>query len=159
MGHRVVREVEWARECAWPSFIPQPKRLRGTKALGLGYERKLARELARSLPKTRHGQWYEYCADSEKGWCQPDFVVPLWEATLVLECKLANIEQAQAQLSELYVPILRQVYEKPVRAIIVSKSVRAIPRGVLVCGSLLDAIRLTGQGECPVLHWLGRGPL
>jgi len=86
-------------------------------------------------------------------------VVSFTGALLVLECKLKNIEQAQAQLVQLYLPVLRTCYSRDVRAIIVSRSLSALPSGCLVARNLLEAIQLTGAGVVPVLHWLGRGPL
>jgi hypothetical protein len=135
------------------------RRLRGSKGIGLSYEKRFAENIRRCLPGAKHGQWYEYCADGTRGYCQPDVVVPFTGALLVLECKLKNIEQAQAQLVQLYLPILRVCYSRDVRAIIVSRSLSALPSGCLVARNLLEAIQLTGAGVVPVLHWLGRGPL
>lgn len=136
-----------------------PRRLRGSKGIGLSYEKRFAESIQRSLPAARHGQWYEFFADGESGFCQPDVVVPFSGATLVLECKLKNIEQAQAQLLQLYVPILRACYARDVRSIIVSRSLSALPVGSLVARNLLEALQMSGAGFTPVLHWLGRGPL
>jgi hypothetical protein len=131
----------------------------GSKGIGLSYERRFAEALLRALPNARHGQWYEYLADGQRGFCQPDVVVPFERSLLVLECKLKNIEQARGQLIQLYVPVLRACYSRDVRAVVVSRSLSALPDDALVARNLLEAIQLTGNGVMPVLHWLGRGPV
>ena len=135
------------------------RRLRGSKGFGLSYEKRFAQTIQRALPGAKHGQWFEFCADGTTGYCQPDVVVPCTGAVLVLECKLKNVEQAERQLVQLYLPILRKCYGLPVRAIIVARSLSALPNGALVARNLLEAIQMTGAGFVPVLHWLGRGPL
>lgn len=135
------------------------RRLRGSKGIGLSYEKRFAESLKRSLPGAKHGQWYEFFADGANGFCQPDVVVPFSSAMLVLECKLKNVEQAEAQLLQLYLPILQKCYSLPVRAIIVTRSLSALPVRSLVARNLLEAIQMTSAGFMPVLHWLGRGPL
>jgi hypothetical protein len=133
--------------------------LRGSKAFGLSYEKRFAELAQKCLPGARHGQWYEYCADGQRGYCQPDVVVPFTGTMLVLECKLRNVEQALGQLVQLYMPILRTCYSREVRAIIVTRSLSALPSGALVARNLLEAIQMSKCDEIPVLHWLGRGPL
>jgi hypothetical protein len=115
--------------------------------------------LQRSLPGARHGQWYEYQADGQHGWCQPDVVVPLAGAVLILECKLKNVEQAQGQLVQLYLPVIRACYARPTWAAIVVRSLSALPSGSLVARNLLEALQMAKQDVVPVLHWLGRGPI
>lgn len=127
--------------------------------MGITYEKRFAEAIQRSLAGAKHGQWFEYFADGQHGYCQPDVVVPFTNATLVLECKLKNVEQAQAQIIQLYRPILEKCYSKQVRAIVVSRSLSALPFGSVVATTLLAAIQLTKEGKMPVLHWLGRGPL
>jgi hypothetical protein len=160
MSHRVVCNVQWAKECQRPSCIPMPKRKpRGSKGFGLSYEHRFAENLRRSLPGARHGQWYEYMADGRTGFCQPDVVVPLAGAVLVLECKLKAVEQAQGQLIQLYLPVIRACYEKPTWAAIVVRSLSALPAGSLVARNLLEALQMAKADVVPVLHWLGRGPI
>ncbi len=157
--HRIVCNVEWARETTRPLGLPRPKRLRGSKGAGISYERRFAKEIQRGLPHALHGQWFEYCADGKRGYCQPDVLVHFALATLVLECKLRNVEEAQGQIVQLYSPVLQRAYNKPVRAIIVARSLSALPSDVLVARTLLEALQMANAGEVPVLHWLGRGPL
>jgi len=157
--HRMVAHVEWARESPRPSGIPQAKRLKGSKGIGLSYERRFAELAQKCLPGARHGQWYEYSADGRRGYCQPDVIVPFTREVLVLECKLRNVEQAQGQLVQLYLPVLRECYQKQARAIIVVRSLSGLVPGSLVARNLLEAIQMAKADEMPVLHWLGRGPL
>lgn len=157
--HRIVASVEWAREIPRPTCIPKARNLRGSKGIGLSYEKRFAEVAQKCLPGARHGQWFEYLADGRRGYCQPDVIVPFTGVLLVLECKLRNVEQAEAQLVQLYLPVLRACYNQQVRAIVVTKSLSALPSGSLVARNLLEAIQMTKTGEMPVLHWLGRGPL
>jgi hypothetical protein len=160
MSHRVVCNVQWAKECSRPTCIPQTKRKpRGSKGFGLSYESRFAENIQRSLPGAKHGQWYEYRADGQCGYCQPDVVVPLTGAVLVLECKLRNVEQAEGQLVQLYLPLLRACYARPVWGIIVARSLSALPAGSLVARNLLEALQMAKNDVVPVLHWLGRGPI
>ena len=157
MPHRVVQNVEWAKPCERPGFIGRG-RARGTKALGLSYEKKLATALSRAHGPHYHGQWYHYFADGKNGWCQPDFVLLSSLRIVVVECKLTNIEEATEQLDELYFPVLRAAYRLPVCGIIVVKSLTRLPPVATVCSTLTGA--LNEAHRCvPVLHWIGQGPI
>ncbi len=163
MAHRIVCSVEWAKETQRPSCIPQSRRLRGSKGQGVRYEKEFAKQLKRSAAfhSAQHGQWFEYVADGEHGFCQPDVIIRLTDATLVFECKLRNIEQAWAQIIQLYRPILRRCYNSPVRGIVVSRSLSALPANAVVCTGIVGALDVLARmpDVIPVLHWLGRGPL
>lgn len=157
MSHRRVEHVEWAKPVARPACIPR-SRPRGTKGLGLAYERKVAKVLTKHAPGVETGPWFEYLADGKFGYCQPDFV--MWHnlEIVVFECKLTNVEQATEQLLDLYFPILRAVYRVPVRGIIVTKSVHRCPQLATICSSLDTALKLS-TSRVPVLHWIGQGPI
>lgn len=157
MSHRKVSEVEWARRCERPKCIPRA-RVRGTAAKGLAYERALSRVLVRALPDVKYGQWYEYKADGSCGYCQPDFVYGEVLATYVFECKLTNVEEATEQLLDLYFPVLRRAHSRPVRGIIVTRSVHRVPGLAFVTSSLSEAMKVS-ETRVPVLHWIGRGEL
>lgn len=156
--HRKVENVVWARMCARPTCIPQARRLRGTKAKGLAYERSLAKALHAALPSAVYGQWFSYEADGEHGYCQTDF---LWHANgqvYLIECKLTNVEQATEQMLDLYLPVLHCAFKTRVRGIIVVRSVHRVPALATIVRTLNEAIELTKE-KVPVLHWIGHGPL
>ena len=157
MSYRTVHEVEWARRCERPACIPRA-RVRGTAARGLSYERGLARALKPALPGVQYGPWYSYKADGATGYCQPDFVYVEHAACYVLECKLTNVEEATEQLLDLYFPVLRRAHSRPVRGVIVARSVHRAPALAHIAHSLSEAMEIS-EFRVPVLHWLGRGAL
>ena len=153
-SRRIMGQVR-AKPCARPACIPR-SRPRGAKALGLRYER----ALARALPHGRHGPWYEFIDANGPGYCQPDIVLDMGECMFVLESKLSNVEQAKAQIEDLYVPVLTAAHRTKVHGIIV---VRHLTPGVdlaLVHDTLQSAMIAAVRGsQLPLLHWLGRGRL
>jgi hypothetical protein len=156
--HRTVHNIAWAKECESKPFMRGPRRVTGTRAKGISYERTLAKTLRATLPGVRHGQWFVYHADGNLGYCQTDFIRLSSGCVHVLECKLSNVEEATEQFLDLYFPILKKVYALPVYGIIVTKSVHRVPDLAHITSSLSEALRLA-ETRVPVLHWLGRGPL
>jgi len=151
-------KVEWAHECAPPDFA-KPRRLRGSKAAGLTYERKLAKVLPKG---TKHGQWFAYSVDGKVKFCQPDFLLLGRSELAVLEAKLADVTAASEQLRGLYVPVLRAAYGKKVLPVIVTRSLSRLPEEAdidEVCCRLIEALDLARAGKLPVLHWIGSGRL
>ncbi len=146
---------EWAHECPAPSFA-RKKRASGTRALGLSYERKLARALP---PGTLHGQWFIYSEQGRVGYCQPDFLLRGRSELAVLEAKLTDIEAAEEQLRALYAPVLGVCYGKKVLSVVVSRSLARCPAHAEVCDSLAEALQVARCGRLPVLHWIGTGRL
>jgi len=145
--------VEWAHKCEVPDFA-RTKRASGTRALGLAYERKLAKVLPAGA---LHGQWFIYRADGRVGYCQPDFLLKGKSEVAVLEAKLADVELAWDQLKCLYTPVLRHFYEREPLCVVVTRSVARVPANAEVCETLKDALRVARAGLMPVLHWIGTG--
>jgi hypothetical protein len=151
---RRLSQVSWAHECEAPGFAKR-SRLRGTKALGVSYEKKLARALPRG---SLHGQWFVYSADGRVGYCQPDFLLRGRSELAVLEAKLTDVEAAWEQLEGLYAPVLEACYSKKVLKIAVTRSVARVGASERVCETLAEAIMLARSAHFrPVLHWLGTG--
>lgn len=158
MTHRKLHEVEWAKACERPACIPRG-RARGTAARGKAFERAFASALHRAWPSVRYGQWFEYRADGEHGFCQPDFLHLGLSVVHVIECKLTNVEEATEQLLDLYFPVLRRAYPgRSVRGMIVARSVHRAPSAALVVPTLTQALEVCDV-RVPVLHWIGRGAL
>jgi hypothetical protein len=150
-----VVQVEWAHECEAPAFA-RKKRLRGTKALGVSYEKKLAK----MLPKgTLHGQWFIYSVADKPKYCQPDFLLRGKSELAVLEAKLTDIEAAWEQLEGLYAPVLRACYGKKILLVTVSRSLTRLAAGSKVCETLAEALQAARGGQRAVLHWIGTGSL
>ena len=153
---RLVQNVTFAAPCLAPLWL-KPNRSRGTKALGLAYER----ALARSVPSAYRGQWWHYIADGQPGWCQTDFHFMGRKRIVVLEAKLTDYDGAMEQLLGLYLPVLRVAYpSREISGVVVLKSLRQIMPGVAVADSLAQAMRwVEAGGSPPVVHWLGKGPI
>lgn len=138
-----------------PRGIPAPRRQRGTRALGLAYERKLAR----ALPNCLHNPWFLYEDAAGRGYCCVDVLASWRGAPVVLECKLTNVPEALTQLRELYLPVVSLAFRAPARGVIVVKHATHVrSAGLPLCTSLEEALELPPE-PIPALHWLGSGPL
>lgn len=105
----------------WPGFIPRPKGLKGSKAQGRAYEKKVARKLQRIWPGLISGQWFEYKDSNGIGCCQVDHYVVLPEQIVLFECKLTETDYAFSQIDLLYRPVLEMMYHRPVTGVQVCK--------------------------------------
>lgn len=137
-----------------PDCIPIG-RPRGAKALGVRYERQLAKHLG---PKALHGPWFECQTPSGHRYCQPDFVVDLGgeAGLLVLEAKLTWVAEGHVKLRDLYVPVVEQAIGRPAIGLVVCKNV--VPDTVLsahVCGTLGQALAVAREGMWAVWQWRG----
>ena len=132
--HRVPRKVRgllWAELRDFGPFAG--KRLnRNAKACvkrGHSYERQLHRELQRRNlgGQLFFQQWILFADSNGLGWAQPDAYV-LWDDLLLLmEAKLTQNKDADAQLLSLYLPLLRRIYQVPILCLQVCKNLRTAP--------------------------------
>lgn len=150
MTHRKVVGLRWARLGDGPS-LPM-RRPRGAKALGIRYER----ALARALPSAIHGQWWEYEDLNGHGWCQTDLILLVGSEIVVLEAKYSWVEKGHEQMEELYLPVVSMALGQTPLAIQVCKNLRYGARHV--SPDLASALALARRSRS-VLHWLGVGPL
>lgn len=147
MSHRSIIGLISAEPAKSPWI--KTKRPRGVKGLGIKYERDVAKAVGGI-----HNPWFRFVDTVGPGYCCPDIVLDIPEGLFVLECKLSDKELAKSQLTELYIPVLSYVYQRPVRGIVVTKHVTA--QSTNICESLREAI---AAEPIPTLHWLGRGPI
>jgi len=155
---RKVDRLQWARPCSRPNVLPRRKvDYRNLKAVGLRFERAVG-VAVRSLRigTVLCGQWFEFFDANGHGYCQPDILIIRRDDVIVLECKLTEVEEAEAQLEDLYVHIVRRVYALPVKGVIVVRHLSRTTSTASVCDSLNDALRMD---PWPILHWIGRGPI
>lgn len=131
-----------------------PKGKRGTKGLGLRYEKALAKALPKGFT---HGQWFQFVDSHGRGWCQPDFFSLSANTTVLLECKLTNVLEAREQITHLYTPVLEKAFGLPVTGIVVVRHLSAEPELFRVVTTLREAF--ASSFRIPTLHWLGKGPL
>ena len=153
MTCRKISSLLWAKEGKNP--WPKRKRLpKGSKGIGLSYEK----ALAKALPQAEHGLWFEFCDRFGTGFCSPDLVLIGTGKILVLEAKLTNYPEACEQLERLYLPVLEQVYKRPVLGAVVLKYLGPRTDISLVRTKVSDLLNFP-KGTFPILHWLGRGPI
>jgi hypothetical protein len=144
---RRIIGLEWAMRAENPH---RRTRSSGTKAVGLAYERKLAAK----LPKAEHNPWFMYKDKNGIGYCSPDFIWLTQSFRIILECKLANWQEAWEQLDELYIPVLSMVFNEPIIPIVMVKHVQ---NGCPIVEKITEAV--AHARDKPVVHWIGRGPL
>jgi len=152
-SHRIIEGLREATPCPRPAHIPH-SRPRGVKAVGLRYER----AVAKAIPGAIHNQWFSFVDKNGHGHCCPDIILDLGRGIVVLECKLTDVDEARSQLEWLYKPVLARAYNKPVRGIVVTRHLTRLTNVTNVVDSLGAAL-LAPFGSLPTLHWLGRGPL
>ncbi len=144
-GRRITGEIEWASKAERPSAFGISPRASGVRLKGLQYERAVGRALG---PGWQHGLWFKFCDEGGVGYCQPDFIRVLPTTVVVLECKLTDVMEAKGQLLGLYLPVMRHLYSRPARGIIVAKHLT--PGSTRVVDSLEAALADSGL---PTLFW------
>lgn len=152
-AHRVIVGLTAAMTCASP--WPSEPRFRGTKGAGIRFEKAAAAKIKGCI----RGQWFKYTDANGVGYCCPDILLPVEGHTLILECKLTEVEQARMQLAELYSPVIRMAFDRPTASIVVARHLTKETNTALVVDSLKAAIGIALRGFVPTLHWLGRGPI
>lgn len=123
MHHQIFALSSCSSLQSRPSFIP-PQRGRGTKALGLAYEKKVGKVLRRLFPEVFSGTWFEFLDDRSR-WCQIDHFVVLPGQVLLVECKLSEKDSAWSQMRDLYTPVLLSLYHRPVTRVQATKFLRS----------------------------------
>lgn len=120
------------------------------KRLGLVYENLVAA----AIPQAQHGLWFAFWDSRGPGYCSPDLVLDLPEATIVIECKLSWVPEAHSQILQLYLPVLEHARGKPCLGLVVVKHLsQGAPLGD-VCRGLSDGVSFAKQsGRCAILHW------
>lgn len=153
-GHRQISAVlRRAEPCQRPDCIPIG-RPRGAKRLGITFER----AIAKAVPLARRGQWFYFEDFYGPGYCQTDFLLFTPSAIFVIEAKLTDTPAAQAQLRELYLPVVTKAYGLPALGIVLVKNLSPETARGAICDSLAMAFAMAAH-TIPTLHWLGHGPL
>src|SRR5258706_3509947 len=153
---RIIRGLTYAARCARPDSIPHG-RPRGAKAVGLRYEKALAKALP---PGFEHGPWFTFKDINGFGYCQPDFLLNLHNLAVILECKYTWTPVAWGQMELLYVPVLQRALGKQVIGIQLCK--RLVPEAAAGCrivSNLGNGLILAHGGERVALHWLENTPI
>jgi hypothetical protein len=145
---RHVQDLIWAERA---EASPWPRtRSSGAKALGLQYERKVAKRLLRA----EHNPWFRFQDRNGLGYCSPDFLWKTDRFRIVMECKLQDALEAWEQLEGLYLPVLREVFPEPIIPVVM---VKYASQGGNFVESVTEAIQ--GVASKPAVHWIGHGPI
>lgn len=134
-----------------PRYLPKPKALRGSRAAGIGYERKVGRLLSRLWPdETFSGHWFEFEDAYGRGCCQPDHFVVLDGQVLLVECKLTENPTAWEQIRGLYRPVLAAEFGLPVTGV---QACKHLKRSRCPIVDVREALKIPG-GDF-LWHYLG----
>lgn len=157
MGHRVIKGLKWARlDEIGPGFgVSRP---RGAKRAGIKYEKDLADAFH---GKAAHGKWIKFEDQNGIGFAQPDILFPFNVELFIVESKYTWVPEASTQISLLYKPLLEYIYSSnKICGIVACKVITQFgATRQVVCSNMEQAINLSRNGQIPVLHWLGSGPL
>ena len=77
--------------------------------------------------KLHVGKWFSYEDENGIGHCQPDQFIELPDMIVLFECKLSQTWRAEDQMKELYLPVLKHHYDRPVVMIQVFKIMKKLP--------------------------------
>src|SRR5258705_333467 len=120
-GHRVIAGLLSASPCTRPNNLPVA-RLRGTKRMGMKYERDFAKAIQQKYPSaTLAGQWFHFRDSNGPGYCQTDILIKLHSECILFECKLTDCEKGRSQLSRLYRPVVERCWSLPTRCMVVAR--------------------------------------
>lgn len=99
-------------------------------------------------------QWIRFIDANGRGHAQPDFFLVQQENVICIEAKLTQTETALTQISQLYRPLLRHIYKRPVIGVVVCKNLRYLPRK----WAISDPEEILGHTREQIYtwHWLGR---
>ena len=154
-GSRCISNLRWAELAETPPQHPKG-RLRGTKARGMQYERQFQRMISSSLPseaQLKHAQWIEFEDSNGKGFAQPDCYLVLRSRIVCFECKLTETLSGYAQLSKLYAPLLREIYQRPIVLVLACKNLARLDLQRLEVSSLREAL-FAPSNKVATFQWL-----
>lgn len=156
-GHRVISGLLSAAPCTRPGNLPT-SRLRGTKRMGMKYERDFAKAIQQKYPNALLGQWFTFRDRNGSGYCQSDIIVKLPLECIIFECKLTDCDKGRSQLARLYRPVVERCWGLPTRCMVVTRHLSGETKLELVTDQLKDALAFNREA-IPTLHWRERNPL
>ena len=156
MSYRVIKNLQLATQMTGrPQAIPIG-RPRGAKALGVRYEKLVAKQ----LPSAKHGIWWSFRDGNGPGYCQTDLLMQIGNAMVVLEVKYTWLPEAHGQLSQLYVPVVEKATGlRTVGVVVCKRLVVGMPDNNPIVGDLMSALDLALAGQRPIWHYSGVGSL
>lgn len=154
MSPRRISGLRWARPCPRPDCIPQG-RPRGAKALGVRYEK----TLAKALPAASHGQWFEFEDRQGHGWCQVDLMLERNAGIGLVEVKYTWTQEGHAQLELLYRPVVEAALDKSTVGVVACKALTHETPRRAIAASLAEAFQRRIDHGHGVWHWLPQAGL
>jgi hypothetical protein len=117
------------------------------------YQRKVERLLKREFEDLVVAQWLEFLDENGRGFAQPDVYLVGPHSVVLFEAKLTQRDSALSQIGQLYRPLLRFIYKRPVVGVLVCKNLRKDP-GRWAIYSPAEVLDLTEE-HIYTWHWLG----
>jgi hypothetical protein len=155
--HRRIEDLRKARVLPdQPSFIPTP-RLRGAKAQGKTFERKVGRKLISDfgLSRLRSNVWFEFYDKNGDGWAGADHILFLPDRIVIFECKLSQTPSGISQIQFLYRPLVQFIFpDRLVQGVQVCKNLYQEAPGQV--DSLAEVLSSSSEAIF-TWQWLGRG--
>lgn len=159
--HRRISGLLSARrlDCRPPSIpIGRP---RGAKAAGMRYQRLVEKALLAAFPGSGLdvGPWFEFTDSAGRGYCQPDALMYniTDDSYMIIEIKLSNFQAAEAQITELYKPVIERAIGSRVSGMIVLKNLSPEVPAARIFDDFRRAMVCAQCEWFPVWHWLGHG--
>jgi hypothetical protein len=141
-----------------PDKVHQSRASNSRGYIGLKYERATIAMLRKVLPKVmklENNPWFYYNSDFGSGACSTDAIIfdNKLGFIIVVEIKNTYTPLAMQKLIDLYCPVVRAVFDKPVKPLVLVKN--------LVPGSPFPKLSLSAalDSEVPLLQWIGTGTI
>lgn len=106
--------------------MPEVKRMKGTKAQGVAYEKLIRKQLEKAWGASfNYHQWFSFqrTVHDKVEYCEPEMFLLFKEFILLLECKRTGRNYGRDQMLHFYAPILSKAYSRPVRSLLICKNV------------------------------------
>lgn len=125
------------------------------------YQRLVEKALLAAFPGSGLdvGPWFEFTDVNGRGYCQPDIL--LYDLSrdqyVIVEIKLSNFQAAQAQITDLYAPVVERATRSPPLGLIIMKNLSPEVPAARIFEDFRSALACAQEDWFPVWHWLGRG--
>lgn len=104
---RRIKNLLWAERC---QALFGPQKYEGARLAGINFEKRFYGNLLRSGFAAIHNPWIHFEDENGEGYACPDIVIP--NQQILIECKLTLTGEATSQLSDLYLPLAREIWQK-----------------------------------------------
>lgn len=134
-GYRRIEGLVWVQLTDEGPIVSRKAPRKASVKRGRSYERKVARALKREHDKFEGelfiGQWLLFKDRHGYGKAQPDVYIVRSDLVVLIECKLTQTENAIPQLLSLYLPLIKELYHRPVVCIQACHNLRYVPKKLI----------------------------